>query len=157
MIIEAESSDFQALIAGTAPRDLDLPNSEIAPPEILKMLHEVAEKVRPDFRPAAWLLVEHGEIVGLCSVVRDPGPNKIVEIGYGVAPTRRRRGAAGRAVADVVIWAKSNPQVHALAAETAPSNQHSQRALAMNGFQKTGERVDEEDGLLICWRIETRS
>ena len=68
MIIEAESSDFQALIAGAAPRDLDHPDSEIAPPEILHMLHGLAEKVRQDFSPAAWLIVEHGEVVGLCSV-----------------------------------------------------------------------------------------
>jgi len=156
MIIEAESSDFLALIAGTAPRELDLPDSEIAPPAILHMLHELAEKVRPAFRPAAWLIVEHGEVVGLCSVIRDPGPYRVVEIGYGIASTRRQRGVAGRAVADIVNWAKSNAQVYALAAETAPSNQGSQRALEMNGFRRIGERMDEEDGQLICWRVETQ-
>ena len=156
MIIEAESSDFEALIAGTAPRDLDLPDSEIAPAEILCMLHELAERVRAVFRPAAWLIVEHGEVVGLCSVIRDPGPARLVEIGYGVAPTRRRRGVAGRALADIVSWARSDAQVHALAAETSPSNQPSQRALETSGFQKIGERVDEEDGQLIRWEIETQ-
>ena len=157
MIIEADSSDFHALISGTAPRQLYLPDSEIAPAEILHMLHELAEKVRPDFRPAAWLIVEYGEVVGLCSIIRDPGLAGIVEIGYGVAPTRRQRGIAGRAVADIVNWAKSNAQVHALTAETAPSNQHSQRALEMNGFRRVGERLDQEDGQLMCWRAETRS
>lgn len=157
MIIEAESSDFHALIAGAAPRRFHLPDSEIAPRDVLLMLHDLAEEVRPDFRPAAWLIVEDSEVVGLCSVIRDPGPTGTVEIGYGVAPTRRRRGIAGRAVADILNWAKSHAQVHALAAETALSNQYSQRALEMNGFQKWGERVDEEDGQLICWKVETRS
>jgi DNA-directed RNA polymerase beta subunit len=40
--------------------------------------------------------------------------------------------------------------VTALTAETSTSNEPSQRVLARNGFVQVGERVDDEDGQLIC-------
>ena len=37
-------------------------------------------------------------------------------------------------------------------AETSIDNIASQRVLERNGFARVGERVDEEDGPLYCWR-----
>ena len=155
MIVEAEAGDFRALIAGQPPRGLALPEGEVAPLATLEMLGALAEKVRAAFAPAAWLMVEENEIVGLCSVIHAPTPEGVIEIGYGVAPCRQQRGAAGRAVADVVAWARSDARIGAITANTATANLFSQRTLERNGFQKVGARVDKEDGLLICWRIET--
>jgi RimJ/RimL family protein N-acetyltransferase len=42
--------------------------------------------------------------------------------------------------------------VTALTAETSTSNEPSQRVLVRNGFVQVGERIDDEDGRLICWR-----
>ncbi len=39
-------------------------------------------------------------------------------------------------------------------AETRTDNIASQRVLECNGFTRTGERLDEEDGVLLCWRVE---
>ena len=155
MIVDAEGPDFEALIAGTAPRGLALPDSELADRATLEMLCALADKVRVDFTPAAWLIVEQGEIAGLCSLIHSPTPEGVVEIGYGIAPSCRRRGIASRAVADVVAWARSDGRIKAVAANTATANLFSQRTLERNGFRKVGERVDDEDGPLICWRVET--
>lgn len=75
-----------------------------------------------------------------------------IHIGYGVAPTRQGQGIASRAVADLLAWAKTDPRVTAVTAETAVDNPASQRVLQRNGFLRTGERVDVEDGPVIMWR-----
>jgi RimJ/RimL family protein N-acetyltransferase len=77
----------------------------------------------------------------------------MVEIGYGVAPAHRRRGHATRAVAALLAEAARDPKVHSVVAETAVANRPSQRALEANGFGKTGTRMTEDDGEVICWRL----
>nr|WP_294813213.1 GNAT family protein [uncultured Sphingomonas sp.] len=150
MIIETEAADYAALLDGRAPRGLTLADSPIAPPEILQMLAELAERVSATFAPASWLIVEDGAVVGLCSITRPPEGGSI-DIGYGIAPDRQRRGSATRAIGAVVEWARAAPNVTAITAETALDNAASQRVLERNGFERVGERFDAEDGQLICW------
>jgi RimJ/RimL family protein N-acetyltransferase len=155
MIIEATANDFDALLKGAAPRNLRLvPDSAIAPSEVLHMLADLAGAIRTGFTPAAWLVVEDGEIVGLCSVARPPADGE-VHIGYGLAPGRQGRGAATRAIADLLSWAGADPRVTLVSAETGVDNIASQRVLERNGFVRVGERVDDEDGPLICWQAVT--
>jgi len=46
MLISAEDADFAALLGGKAPRGLQLPDSDIAPPDILQMLLASARNSR---------------------------------------------------------------------------------------------------------------
>lgn len=154
MILETTQDDYTRLILGQAPRHLNLADTPIAPPEILEMLAGVAANVWATFSPASWLIVENGEVAGLCSITRPPEQG-VVDIGYGVASSRQGRGYAGRAVAEIAAWAESRADVTALTAETSTTNLASQGVLARNGFVRTGERVDDEDGPLICWRRPT--
>ena len=57
----------------------------LAAPEVLQILRSLAISVRKDFDPAAWLIVEDGEVVGLCSLKHAPDSHSAVEIGYGIA------------------------------------------------------------------------
>jgi RimJ/RimL family protein N-acetyltransferase len=155
MIVPTRAEDFAALLRGEGPRALTLPETPVATPEILTMLAELAETVGQDFHPAAWLIVESGEVVGLCSLKAPPQEGGVVEIGYGVAPSRQGRGAASRAVADVIAWALEEPEVDVVTAETLPDNIPSHRVLIRNGFAHVGERIDPEDGRVFCWRRET--
>ncbi len=153
MLLEAGEQDFVDLIAGNAPRGLALPDSALAPVEILQMLGGLATSIRSTFAPAAWMIVEQGEIVGLCSVT------KLVEgggiyVGYGIAPTRQRRGSATRAISAVLEWAGNDARVNMVIAETVVNNPASQRVLLHNGFIQTGQRYDPEDGDLFCWKID---
>lgn len=153
MLIVATDDDFASLLDEAPRRGLSLPPGGVETASVLHMLRALARKVRGAFAPAAWLIVEDQEVVGLCSVIRAPDPDGAVEIGYGVAPARRRRGVAGRAVAEVLDWARADPRVAAITAETSVDNRPSQRVLEINGFERVGARTDAEDGPLICWRI----
>jgi RimJ/RimL family protein N-acetyltransferase len=151
MILPASPGDFASLLAMRAPRNLRLaPDTAIAPAEILAMLRDLAAGIELVFSPSAWLIVEGDEVVGLCSITRPPADG-VVDIGYGIAPTRQGSGAATRAVADVVAWASGDGRVRRLTAETAVDNVASQRVLERNDFRRCGERVDPEDGALLCW------
>ena len=115
------------------------------------MLAGIAARIEAQFTPAAWLMVEDGQAVGLCSI-KALAPDGSIDIGYGVAPSRRRRGAATRAVADVVAWARTDPRVRQLTAETVAEPGASPKILTANGFIQIGERIDPEDGRVWCWR-----
>lgn len=155
MIIEATENDFHALLNGRAPQGLRLvPDSAIAPPEVLKMLGDLADAIRTAFAPSAWFIVEGDEIVGLCSLTRVP-ENREAHIGYGVAPTRQGSGSTSRAIRDLVEWARHDPRVAVVSAEASVDNIASQRVLERNGFIQTGERLDAEDGLVTCWQVAT--
>jgi RimJ/RimL family protein N-acetyltransferase len=155
MLIEAKTQDFAALLRGEAPAPYRLCDSPLAAPEELAMLAGLAERLREVFNPAAWMMVEGGEVVGLISPTRPlNAADRSLHFGYGVAPTRRGRGAATRAVADLVAWARQDERVLALTAETSVKNPASQTVLSRNGFAIVGEREDSEDGPLICWRLD---
>lgn len=153
MIFETTTEDYDALISGRGPRNFVLADTPIGPPGVLEMLAEVAAQVRQSFAPTSWLIVEDGEAVGLCSITRPPRDG-VIDIGYGVAPSRHARGIASRAIGEIVAWANGEPKVEAITAETSVENRPSERVLVRNGFAKVGERLDKEDGPLNCWRRE---
>lgn len=150
-IFEATRADHAALLRGEAPRHFGLAKSPIASMDVLDMLAELAEEVSEDFFPASWLIVEGADVVGLCSI-KWPPDHGFFEIGYGISPCRHNRGIASRAIAQVIGWARRQPYLRAITAETLPENLASQRVLTRNGFVAIGERLDEEDGIVICWR-----
>jgi RimJ/RimL family protein N-acetyltransferase len=154
MLIEANEGDFAALMAGKAPQNLRLAaDVELAPPPVLDMLAGLAQTIRDQFAPSAWMIVAEGEIVGLTSITRMP-ENGQIHIGYGIASARQRRGHATGAVAALLAWAATDERVTSVSAETGLDNIASQRVLERNGFSRTGERYDPEDGPLICWRAD---
>lgn len=118
------------------------------------MLAGLADTIRPEFDPAAWLVVEDGEVVGLISLVV-PYADRIIRIGYGVVPGCRRRGVATRATGEILAWARRDARVDCVMAETDHHNLASHRVLERNGFVRTGERFDDEDGDLIVWEATT--
>ena len=153
-LIEATDVDFSNLIDGRAPSGLRLPPEGVERLEVLAMLRSLANTVRMNFDPASWMMVEAGEVVGLCSIVKQPCRDG-VDIGYGVSPSRRRMGLASAAVGALLEWGRNDDRVLCIRAETSIHNIPSQRVLESNGFERVGQRVDEEDGELICWSVAT--
>jgi RimJ/RimL family protein N-acetyltransferase len=153
MLIEADAAIFAELVAGEVAPPLRLAEPGWETPEVLQMLQAIAVNVRKDFTPAAWLIVESGDVIGLCSIMNVLQSGETIEIGYGIAPSRRGRGAARRAVADVLAWAREDPRVARITANTAVNNHASQCVLERNGFTKTATAANDDDGELICWQI----
>ncbi|MBC7520307.1 MAG: GNAT family N-acetyltransferase [Sandarakinorhabdus sp.] len=154
MLILATDADFAALVAGTALPGLAIAPGGIEGAEILAMLRGLSAEIGASFTPNAWLMVKDDEIAGLVSITSAPKDGAI-DIGYGVAASRRRRGIARSAIAELVAWANGDPRVTAITAATSPDNPASQRVLAANGFARIGTTIDPEDGPLILWRSET--
>jgi RimJ/RimL family protein N-acetyltransferase len=154
MIIPATADDILSLLhSHTSSEAQHDPGDAIAPPDVLRMLAELASTIETRFAPAAWRVVEHGQTIGLCSVTRVPSQGEL-DIGYGIAPNHQRGGAATRAVAAIVSWCRSDGCIARITAETALANLASQRVLERNGFVQTGSRTDPEDGELLCWALQ---
>jgi ribosomal-protein-alanine N-acetyltransferase len=73
----------------------------------------------------------------LCGSIGFKGPpdkRGMVEIGYSVLPEFQRQGLATEMVADIIQWAKHQPEVRQIEAETNINDEASIRVLEKNGF-----------------------
>jgi RimJ/RimL family protein N-acetyltransferase len=97
---------------------------------------------------AQWLIVVDDEVSGTIGFKSAPRDNE-VEIGYGVVPSRQRRGVATTALSQLLALIAGRSLD--VCAETAISNEPSQMVLRHAGFQHVGQRRDADDDLLV-WR-----
>jgi RimJ/RimL family protein N-acetyltransferase len=141
------------MLGGDAPSPgLLLPPGGVEAAPVLKMLRDLAAAVRTVHPVSAWLIMDGGEAVGLCSIIKPANESGDAEIGYGIAESRRKRGHATRAIRLMIVEVLRDPKVRGIVAGTAVANVPSQRVLEESGFVKTGTRHDEEDGDVFVWR-----
>jgi RimJ/RimL family protein N-acetyltransferase len=151
-LLPATDGHFAWMLGEAAPPDdLRLPPGHVDQPWVLKWLRRTLPKLGGY---GSWLMDVDSEVVGLCSYKRPPTADGAVEIGYGVAPERRRLGYATRAVALLIDAARLDPRVRVIVAETALTNLPSQKVLTANGFADVGRNVDADEGEMIVWRLE---
>lgn len=154
-ILELTDDDFAAMLRGdiSVRAALTQPPGGVDRPEVLRHIRRMASNLHRDgFSGGHWMMVVNGEVVGLCGFKAPPASDGEVELGYGVAESRRRRGHATAAVGAVIEVTRHNPIVRAVIASTAVGNVASQRVLEHNGFERVGARVDPDDGEVILWR-----
>ncbi len=89
--------------------------------------------------------------LGLASF-KGPPIDGVVEIAYAIEPGQQGKGHATAAARALTAFAFASGQVRLVCAHTLPEGISSQRVLLKSGFEKTGEVVDPEDGLV--WRFE---
>ena len=151
-LVPASDAHFAWMLGEAAPPDdLRLPPGHVDEPWVLKWLRRTLPKLGGY---GSWLMVASGEVVGMCSYKWPPTEKGDVEVGYGVAPQRRRLGYAREAAALLLEAARRDPRVRAVTAETALANLPSQRVLQANGFFQTGRNMDDDEGETIVWRLE---
>ena len=92
-----------------------------------------------------------GGVIGRCGFKGPPGADGVVEIAYGVAPEHQGKGYATEAAAALTTYAFSNAQVRVVRAHTLPEPNASTRVLTKCGFERVGEVIDPEDGLVWRW------
>jgi ribosomal protein S18 acetylase RimI-like enzyme len=94
---------------------------------------------------------EAGLIVGTCAFKAPPDPDGVVEIAYFTFPPFEGRGIASAMAAALVERARHEPGVRRLRAHTRPGANASTRILEKTGFDRVGEIVDPDDGLVWRW------
>lgn len=94
---------------------------------------------------------DSGAVVGQCGFKGPPTAEGVVEIAYGVSPEHQGNGFATEAAGALTNYALSHEQVRTVRAHTLPEANASTRVLTKCGFQKVGEVMDPEDGLVWRW------
>lgn len=151
-LAEVNDDDFAWMLQGEPAlrRGLTLPPGGVDTPEVLAIVRQIVARMHAEHCRGAWMMISGDEVVGLCSYRRPPA-NGEVEIGYGVAASRRGLGHATRAVEALCAEAMA-AGVRVLCADTAIANPASGRVLAKNGFVSFGTRIDPDDGNVVIWR-----
>jgi RimJ/RimL family protein N-acetyltransferase len=101
----------------------------------------------------AAVLRDTGAVVARAGFHAPPDDRGTVEIGYSVAPAYRRQGLATELAAGLLAWARGNGARRCLAS-VRPDNVASLRTIGRLGFVRTGEEVDEIDGLEWVFTLE---
>jgi [ribosomal protein S5]-alanine N-acetyltransferase len=89
------------------------------------------------------------KIIGSCGFKNEPFAG-CVDIGYGISPDCRGKGAATAAV-EMLLAIAFKAGVERVLAEVNPANFASTRVVEKLDFKKSGTRVDEGDELLVRW------
>jgi [ribosomal protein S5]-alanine N-acetyltransferase len=104
-----------------------------------------------------FLLVNRSEdrVIGKAGFKGPPTTEGVVEIAYGVDPQHQGKGYATEAARALTQYAFTTGQVRTVCAHTLPEPNASTRVLTKCGFERMGEVIDPEDGLV--WRWEKSS
>jgi RimJ/RimL family protein N-acetyltransferase len=107
--------------------------------------------------PSPWThgfaLVERrtGAVVGSCGYKGAPDAEGAVEIAYGVEPPYRGQGYAKEAAAALAAFAFDAGGAQCVCAHTRTNDGASARVLMACGFQRVGDVVVPDDGLVCRW------
>jgi len=96
-------------------------------------------------------VVEGDTLVGTAGFKGPPDNDGIVEIAYGIVPSREGRGYATDAAKGLIEFASKDSRVKRIRAHTLPESNASTRVLAKNSFTHLGEVTDPDDGLVWRW------
>jgi RimJ/RimL family protein N-acetyltransferase len=150
-LIASGPADYQELSGAVKWREFAVPEGGLEPPEILDMLAGWSARLLSAQGWGTWLAVQDGEVVASLAVKDKPDAG-VIEIGYAVAPARRGRGIATKAVRALVELLVARGVTEVLA-ETGPGNAASAQVLHKVGFGRVGQRLDPEEGLVDLWAL----
>jgi RimJ/RimL family protein N-acetyltransferase len=141
------------------PREVLARVEAMRPEDRAEVSPEWLERVRRSKEANPWLqffsIVERGggADVGSCGYKGPPDAEGMVEIAYGVDPDYRGRGYATEAAGALATYAFGREEVRLVRAHTLPGNSASTRVLTKCGFERVGEVMDPEDGLVCRWEL----
>jgi RimJ/RimL family protein N-acetyltransferase len=142
------TEEVLASIEAMSPSD----RAEVSPAWIAQM--KAAASASPWTHGFAVVQRESGTVVGSCGYKGPPGPEAVVEIAYGMDPEYQGRGYATEAARALVAFAFGSGRVRLVCAHTRPEKNASTRVLTKCGFQRVGEVMDPEDGLVWRWELK---
>lgn len=129
------------------------PGSRDAWPHCLELLRK-----EPLLALSGWwlYLLTHAHeraLIG-CGGFKTPPVEGVVEVGYEIAPTFRGRDLEREAVAGLVRYAFTRPEVNAVQALTTARRGPQTDVLERVGMRKSGEAVDAQAGRVWCWKVD---
>ena len=155
---------IDAVLAGDLDRarelaPYDITDATFATDRYVLELRQAQLRADPTEQP--WLYraaVRRGgrEVVARGGFHAPPDGDGTVEIGYSVQPAWRRQGLATELAAALIGWAREQGAARCLAS-AAPDNVASQVVLDRLGFVRTGEAMDDVDGLEWVFTLELSS
>jgi RimJ/RimL family protein N-acetyltransferase len=118
------------------------------------ILSNVADTSKNYLYSTLWTLISKNDnkMVGDLCFVGAPNADGEIEIGYGTYDIFAGLGYMTEAVGGMISWAKKQPEILAIIADTEKQNIASFRVLEKNGFVKTGETET-----LLKWRLSVKS
>ncbi len=118
------------------------------------ILPNVADTSKNYLFSTLWTLIskDDNKMVGDLCFVGAPNADGEIEIGYGTYDLFAGLGFMTEAVGGMISWAKNQPEIHAIIADTEKQNTASFRVLEKNGFVKTGETET-----LLKWNLSVKS
>ena len=118
------------------------------------ILTNVADTSKNYLFSTLWTLIskDDNKMVGDLCFVGAPNTVGEIEIGYGTYDLFAGLGFMTEAVGGMISWAKNQPEIHAIIADTEKQNTASFRVLEKNGFVKTGETET-----LLKWNLSVKS
>jgi [ribosomal protein S5]-alanine N-acetyltransferase len=109
------------------------------------------EQLTKDPSEEPWLyraavLRDTGRVVGRVGFHAPPDENRAVEIGYSVQPKYRGQGLATEMAIGLIRWGAAQGATTCIAS-VRPDNAPSLAIISRLGFVRTGEQMDDIDGL----------
>jgi len=144
-LILQSRDEVLAQIAALSPAD----RAEVSPVWLARV--EASAAAEPWIHGFSIASQSTGETVGSCGYKGPPDLYGMVEIAYGVHPDHQGRGYATEAAATLADFAFRSGLVRVVRAHTQPGNGASARVLVKCGFERVGEVIDDEDGLVWRW------
>jgi len=119
-------------------------------------------QMREDARFETWcpnVVVLDGQMIGHAGYHGPPGQNSTqnpdaVEFGYTIYPDWRGRGYATQAAVTLMDLAEERAGIRHFVLSVSPENDPSLAIVRKLGFVKTGEHMDDEDGLEHVFELQ---
>jgi RimJ/RimL family protein N-acetyltransferase len=117
------------------------------------ILPNVADTSTSYLYSTLWTLISKtdNKMVGDLCFVGAPNAVGEIEIGYGTYDIFAGKGFMTEAVGGMISWAKKQPEIRSIVADTEKQNTTSFRVLEKNGFVK----IDETETLLK-WKLQLK-
>ena len=122
-------------------------------PDYLAELH-ASTSAEPWKHGFALVHLADNAVIGMAGYKGPPDADGMVEIAYGVVPGYQGKGYATEAAQALIAYAVGRGRVSVVRAHTLPVVSASTRVLDKCGFQRLGEVIDPEDG--VVWRWEKK-
>jgi RimJ/RimL family protein N-acetyltransferase len=159
-IVHLTAAAFRALargdLAGAEAVSPVALSAYLAGPECRGLWQMRSAQCEQDPGSAAWITgivwdERHSRAVGAAGFHGPPDSDGMVEIGYRIDPSHRRRGYARAALEALLGRAATEADVRRVRVSIRPDNLASSGLALQYGFRQIGEQWDDEDGLELIY------